>query len=140
MEDQPTRMQRGQQGEEFAVGHLAAHGYRLIERNWRPGNAMRGEIDCIAWHGPILCFIEVKTRASNERGAPREAVTLSKQRQLSSLANAYVSRRRLGEVACRFDVVEVWMGNDPARARIAVHQNAFDYIPGGSTRYGRRVF
>jgi putative endonuclease len=137
---QASTQKRGQAGEDAAVRLLEERGFRIIERNWRPGNAMRGEIDVIAWQGKVLCFIEVKARTSNERGAPQEAVTRSKQRQLSRLANAYLSLRRLNDTPCRFDVVEVWLSNDTA-PRLALHQNAFDYIEAGSTRgRGARIF
>ena len=131
--------QRGQQGEELAARFLEARGYRIIERNWRPTLAgaggkrsgMRGEIDCIAWQpnprGEILCFIEVKTRASDAFGTPQEAVTPSKQRQICRLANAYVSYHPTN-AACRFDVVEVWLSDDNRTPRIALHTNAFDYV------------
>lgn len=109
--------------------YLQSRGYRIVARNWRPGNAVRGEVDCIAYQGATLCFIEVKTRSSNDRGAPQEAVTRGKQRQLSRLANAFISRHRLDDVPCRFDVVEVWLsGDSDGRApRLALRQNAFDY-------------
>jgi putative endonuclease len=125
-----VRQRRGQEGEDSVVRHLEKNGYRIVARNWRPGSksggaGMRGEIDVIAWHGKTLCFIEVKTRSGDAFGAPQESVNRSKQRQLSRLANAYVSFHRL-DVSCRFDVAEVWLlpGNPP---RMEVHQNAFDY-------------
>jgi putative endonuclease len=120
--------QRGQAGEEAAANYLKKNGYKIVERNWRPGNRMRGEVDCIAWHGKALCFVEVKARTSYLKGAPQEAVTPAKQRQLSRLANAYVSMKRFADVPCRFDVVEVWLAgeaNEPPR--IALRRNAFDY-------------
>lgn len=125
-----VRQQRGQTGEDTAAAHLEKSGFRIVARNWRPssqsgGAGMRGEIDIIAWHGKILCFIEVKTRSSNSFGEPQEAVNRAKQRQISRLANAYVSFHRL-DVPCRFDVIEVWLAPD-ALPRLAVHQNAFDY-------------
>ena len=145
-ENSPTRnlpirnsRQRGQEGEDLAARFLQARGYRIIERNWRPTLAnqggkrsgMRGEIDCIAWQnsprGEILCFIEVKTRSSNAFGAPQEAVTPSKQRQICRLANAYVSHHPTS-AACRFDVVEVWLSDDGSTPRVALHNSAFDYI------------
>lgn len=135
----PTKNERGQEGEEIAVRHLQANGYMVVVRNWRPGNSMRGEIDCIAWHGKTLCFVEVKTRSSNRQGAPQEAVTISKQRQISSLANAYVSYNKLHDTACRFDVVEVWTGEGAAEPKIALHQNAFDFITSSRQR-GSRIF
>jgi putative endonuclease len=131
-------------GEDAAARHLQENGYRIVERNWRPGNALRGEVDCIAWHGAILCFVEVKTRSSNDKGAPQEAVTTTKQRQLSRLANAYVSLHRLNDTPCRFDVVEVWT-SEGQPLRLALRRNAFDYIESrfnGNTsrRRGARIF
>lgn len=146
--------ERGDWGEDEAVRFLEARGFVLVERNWRPGKiegsrqrdgavdgAMRGEIDCIAWQGKVLCFIEVKARSSNNCGAPQEAVTPSKQRQISRLANAYVSLHKLHDTPCRFDVVEVWL-NQAEPPRLVLHLNAFDYqCPGEASRgRGSRVF
>lgn len=118
-------------GEEAAAQYLVQQGYRIVERNWRPGNYLRGEIDCIAWHHDqrnvkILCFIEVKTRSSNRMGTPQSAVNFTKQRQISALANAFISGRRWHDVPCRFDVIEVWLPPN-GTPTIALHQNAFDY-------------
>jgi putative endonuclease len=122
---------KGQAGEDAAAHYLQLHGYKIIERNWRPGNSLRGEIDCIAWHHDqrnvkMLCFIEVKTRSSNRKGAPQDAVTQTKQRQLSKLANSYVAMRKWNDTPCRFDVVEVWL-QDGSKPTFALHENAFDY-------------
>lgn len=120
--------QRGQTGEDAAAAFLKKSGYRIVERNWRPGNSVRGELDCIAWHGKTLCFVEVKARTTQVKGAPQEAVTPAKQRQISRLANAYVSMNRIVDVPCRFDVVEVWLpANEKEAPRIALCRNAFDY-------------
>lgn len=129
---------RGQAGEDAAVEFLKNRGYTIVTRNWRPkstpGVRMRGELDCIAWakgdrSERVLCFVEVKARTSHRGGAPQEAVTPAKQRQISRLANAYISTNPIGETACRFDVVEVWLlpGHAP---RCALHRNAFDYSGG----------
>jgi putative endonuclease len=137
---------RGQAGEDIAVKYLEAHGYRVVARNWRPAKessgALRGEIDCIAWLGATLCFIEVKARTSTNQGAPQEAVNANKQRQLSHLANAYVSLHRLVDTPCRFDVVEVLLPTGESPPRVALHQNAFDYVEGGrrTRARGARVF
>ena len=165
------RQQRGQQGEDEAVRFLEARGFRMVARNWRPGQknaaqnptqnatspnieyskqstkrvaaadgAMRGEIDIIAWHDNVLCFIEVKTRRADasgvwQRGAPQEAVTFAKQKQISRLANAYVSFHKLHDVSCRFDVVEVWHEANQS-PRIELHTSAFDYV---DPSYGARL-
>ena len=122
---------KGQAGEDAAAQYLQQHGYKIIERNWRPGNSLRGEIDCIAWHHDqrnvkMLCFIEVKTRSSNRMGAPQDAVNRTKQRQLSKLANSFVAMRKWNDTPCRFDVVEVWL-QDGSKPTFALHENAFDY-------------
>ena len=126
-----TPKQRGQRGEDAAVEMLAKRGYKVLERNWRAGNALRGELDCIAWtRGPrgerVLAFIEVKTRRNNSQGAPQEAVTRSKQRQIARLASAYVSTNRIENTVCRFDVVEVWL-EDSSPPICKLHRNAFEY-------------
>jgi putative endonuclease len=126
-----TPQQRGQRGEDAAAQMLVRRGYKIIARNWRAGNALRGEIDCIAWtrgeRGErVLAFVEVKTRRDNNQGAPQEAVTRAKQRQISRLANAYISLHRIENIACRFDVVEVWL-TDSAAPRCALRRNAFEY-------------
>jgi putative endonuclease len=128
--------ERGNIGEDAAARLIEASRYKIVARNWRPGNALRGEIDCIAWDEAarprVLCFVEVKTRKNNAQGAPQEAVTPAKQRQISRLANAFVSIHNLPNVPCRFDVVEVWLDagvepNDNKAARCVLHRNAFDY-------------
>ncbi|HEX8552033.1 MAG TPA: YraN family protein [Abditibacteriaceae bacterium] len=120
------RQQRGREGEEIAARALQEQGMEIVERNWHPphGAELRGDIDILAREGNILCFIEVKARSNDERGAPQQAVTRAKQKQLSRLANAYVSLHQIDDVPCRFDVVEVWLGQSP---RVVVHRNAFDY-------------
>ena len=65
------------------------------------------EIDIIAYDGPMLCFVEVKTRASDWFAAPEANVDLRKQRQITRAARAY--RRLFGVAATpyRYDVVSV---------------------------------
>ena len=130
------RQERGRDGEDIAVQLLLSRGYRVVQRNWRPGGGLRGELDIIAWHDKTLCFVEVKARAARTNTLPQESVTLSKQIQISRLANLYTSHRRLDDIDFRFDVVEVWLFKDGQRPRVALHQDAFPYREGGSRRYG----
>lgn len=123
----PSSQKRGRDGETIAAAFLVSRGARIIARNWRPARAgFRGEIDLIAQIGEFLCFVEVKTRASDERGSPQEAVNRAKQKQISRLANAYLSLEDSGEVACRFDVIEVWLVPQQ-KPRVAWIENAFDF-------------
>lgn len=121
-----SSQQLGRDGEELAVAFLLSKGARILARNWRPTQkGMRGEIDVIAQVGEFLCFVEVKTRKSDEMGSPQEAVGSSKQQQIARLANAYLSSKGGIEISSRFDIVEVWLA--PGRkARIEWLENAFE--------------
>jgi putative endonuclease len=94
-------------GETLAAAHYRAHGYAVLERNWRdPG----GEIDLICARGNTLVVCEVKTRSGSVRGHPLEAVTPSKQRRLRRLASAYLRQQGKHWAEVRFDVVGVLGG------------------------------
>ena len=58
-------------------------GYRVLDRNWR---CREGELDVVVARGSVLVFCEVKTRRSTAFGVPAEAVTVTKQRRLRTLA------------------------------------------------------
>jgi len=94
----------GQEGERLAADYLTKKGYRIIERNYR---YHRNEIDIIARHKKSLCFVEVKTRSSTEKGHPADAVTATKQREIIKAARAYLAFTGQDETDCRFDVVAV---------------------------------
>jgi putative endonuclease len=98
------RQHCGQQGEELAVAHLKEHGYRIQQQNYR---CRRGEIDIIAWDGPVLVFIEVKTKGQAAFGAPQAMVNSQKQKKVVYTAMTYVQQQALQDVALRFDVVAV---------------------------------
>src|ERR1700721_1115868 len=60
--------QTGVRGETYAYWYLRRHGYVLLARNFTsPG--LKGEIDMVGYDGPVLAFVEVKTRTKME---PRE--------------------------------------------------------------------
>jgi putative endonuclease len=94
-------------GEKLAAAHYRAHGYTVLERNWR---CRMGEIDLICARGGTLVVCEVKARTGPAHGHPFEAVTAPKQRRLRRLAALYLRQqgRRWPEV--RFDVVSVLEG------------------------------
>lgn len=101
----------GDRGERAAVRFLRQHGYRILARQVR--NRL-GEIDIIAAQGDWIVFIEVKTRQSDAKGRPAEAVTLDKQRQISRAALAWLKSRGWLERRCRFDVIAItWQDRQP---------------------------
>ncbi len=93
----------GAEGERIAAGYLAGKGYRIVARNYR---FLRNEIDIIAMEGARICFIEVKTRASLDKGHPAEAVTPRKQKEIARAASGYLAGVA-GPPECRFDVVAI---------------------------------
>lgn len=104
----------GQRGERLAAEHLDKLGYALVAANFQlpVGRNLRGvlvqaEIDLIAYESTTLCFVEVKTRASDWFAAPEANVDLRKQRQISRAARVY--RRMFGLMGepFRYDVVSV---------------------------------
>jgi putative endonuclease len=104
----------GQRGEALAAEHLERLGYRLVASNFTlpVGRNLRGalihaEIDIVAYEDATLCFVEVKTRASDRFAAPEQNVDLRKQRQITRAARVY--RRMFGLTATpyRYDVVSV---------------------------------
>lgn len=94
----------GAEGEAIAAQYLAAHGCRIVERNYR---YHRNEIDIIALDGEVLCFIEVKTRASLGKGHPAESVTPRKRQEIIRAATGYLATRPDPWITCRFDVIAV---------------------------------
>ncbi len=101
----------GAEAEAAAAEPLQGAGYRILERNYR---CRQGEIDLIAEHHGVVCFVEVKSRASERFGSAAEAVGVRKQRRLARAAAHYLAVRRRGEaLACRFDVVTLRSGSDP---------------------------
>jgi putative endonuclease len=93
-----------QAGERAAARHLERRGFRILARNWR---IRLGELDLVAQDGPVLVFVEVKTRRSRAFVDPSAGVDHTKQARLRRVAEAYLALVRPGPVPCRFDVVSV---------------------------------
>jgi len=108
-------------GENLACAELERRGYAILERRYR---TKFGEIDIIARDGPTVVFGEVKARLTPDFGGAAAAITAWKQPRIAQMAVDYLSRRRLHECPCRFDVVAIDF--DPAGPRVIVYPNAFD--------------
>lgn len=121
----PTaKMTLGERGEKFAARHLRRQGYKILVRRFK---TRAGEIDIVCRHRDWLVFVEVKTRKSDNYGAPSEAVTREKQKHMSKVALEYL--RLLGNppIHWRFDIVEVILQENDRRPRdVRLIQNAFD--------------
>ena len=101
----------GRKGEDLAHRYLRYAGYRVVARNYRPGQD--SEIDIVARDGDKLVFVEVKTRTSAEFGSPDRAVDREKQRHILRAARSFVTRSGDSWSAVRFDIVAIVFGNAP---------------------------
>jgi putative endonuclease len=99
----------GKAAEDAAAKFLKTKGYKIIERNYR--NKF-GEIDIIAEQKKVICFIEIKARHTLDFGLPQEAVSGSKQRQISKVALGYLKSKRMLDRPARFDVLGILYKNN----------------------------
>ena len=116
---------RGRAAERAAAAWLQAQGYEILERNV-VNHA--GEIDLIARdRGGVLCFVEVKARATATFGPAIAAVGPAKRRRLSRAAALHLAIRGLEAGPCRFDVLGLdWTDGE---WRYTLVQDAFPYAP-----------
>lgn len=103
-------------GEAYATAYLEQLGYRLVAMNFTlpvgrnlQGRTINAELDIIAYEGDTLCFVEVKTRASNWFAPPQVNVDLRKRRQIARAAHAYRHMMGIEDEPFRYDVVTVVM-------------------------------
>ncbi|MGI8542664.1 MAG: YraN family protein [Aridibacter sp.] len=112
----------GEFGETIAAEFLNKQGFRLVATNFkapigrtRKGVQFTGEIDLIAFDkNETLCFVEVKTRSSDEFASPLSAVDLRKQRQITRTARVYRKIFKLNNIKCRYDVISIVLNNNKA--------------------------
>ena len=104
----------GRKGEDLAAAYLSQLGFQLVVANLtvpvgrnRNEAIVNVEIDLVAYEGPVLCFVEVKTRTSDWFAPPTANVDLRKQRQITRASRVYRHMFGLEEEPYRFDVVSV---------------------------------
>lgn len=95
-------------GEDIAINYLIKQGFGLLEHGFRCRN---GEVDIIAEKAGELYFIEVKTRWSMTCGAPLEAVTHHKQRQVINAARFYLMKKKKNDAFCHLSAIGVDMSS-----------------------------
>lgn len=122
----PAHLLTGMEGEDAAYFYLRRKGYTVVARRWSAGN-VAGDIDLIAWQGPLLCIVEVKTRTARDMTPAEVAVDSHKRSILRRLARRYVRQLPLETAPqVRFDVVSVYLV--PGEKKEFVHfENAFGW-------------
>ena len=116
----------GIEGEDAARSYLQRIDYIVVAHRWSSGN-LAGDLDLIAWQGPLLCFVEVKTRTAHDITPAEASIDAHKRNVLRSLARQYV-RQFPRDIApeVRFDVVGVYLL--PGAAPEFTHfENAFNW-------------
>jgi putative endonuclease len=121
----PTpRLELGERGEDFAAKFLRHRGCKILVRRFK---SRGGEIDIVCRDGEWLVFVEVKTRMTEQFGAPSESVQREKQRNLSKAALDYLRLLDNPRIHWRFDIVEVVLRKEARKPDdIRLIQNAFD--------------
>ena len=112
----------GSEYESIAGAYLEKQGYEILEYNVY---SRAGEIDIVARDGQYLVFVEVKFRRDDYHGQALEAVSYTKQKNISKCALSYLNKHRLWNVPVRFDVIGI-MGQD-----ITLIKNAFEFCGNG---------
>ena len=105
----------------MACRFLLRQGFDVLARRY---HARWGEVDIIAFEGPVLVFVEVKTRGSREFGDPSEFVDWQKRQSLRLAAEEFIARYDLGEYSYRFDIVTV-VAPSTRQEEISLFRNAF---------------
>lgn len=91
----------GQGGEERVSQFLSEKGWVILARNW---HYKKAEIDIIAWDGPVLVFVEVKSKAKSREPSPAERLLPKQKRMIVDAAMAYMNS--IGHTwEIRFDLV-----------------------------------
>jgi putative endonuclease len=120
----PQHFELGERGEALALEHLRSSGYQIvvanfslpIGRNTRDA-IVNAEIDIVAYDEATLCFIEVKTRASDDFAPPQANVDRRKQRQIARAARGYRRMFGLMDAPYRYDVITVVAKPDDSEPR-----------------------
>ncbi|MGE5341041.1 MAG: YraN family protein [Candidatus Omnitrophota bacterium] len=94
----------GREGEIAAARFLEENGYTILEHNYR---VCGSEVDLIVQKGDTLCFVEVKTRGSDNYGLPEEFVDERKRKRIIRAAKIFSSKKEYENFFVRFDIIAV---------------------------------
>ena len=108
----PAYQSLGRRGEDFAHRFLQRAGIIVIARNYRLASGA-GEIDLVGWDHDTLVFVEVKSRATDEFGAPDRAIDGEKRKRMLRAARDFARHAEVPWEKVRFDVVTVVFSTPP---------------------------
>lgn len=106
----------------MAETYLKSQGFQILAKNLR---TRLGEIDLLALEGETIVFVEVKTRKSNARGRPEEAIHPRKQKQISRVAMALLKSKGWLNRPSRIDVITITGEPESADCELRHYRHAF---------------
>lgn len=109
------RHRLGRQGEQLAAKFLRRNRYKILCRNFRPKHGGEVDLVCRDRAENTLAFVEVKTRRSDTKGRPADAVTREKEDLICRGARAWLRMLDRPEVPFRFDILEIVIEADQPR-------------------------
>lgn len=98
------RKKFGDLGEEMASSYLKKKGYKILERHFQ---TRFGEVDIIARFKNSLILVEVKTRKTDDFGAPEEAVNERKLEKIMRTGYFYQNTHQNVSKDLRIDVIAI---------------------------------
>ena len=111
----------GRRGEDIAHRFLQRAGIIVVARNYRTSTGS-GELDLVGWDHDTLVFVEVKSRQTNEFGAPDRAISIEKKASILRAARDFARHAEAPWEKVRFDTVSVVFSSPPA---VTHHRDAF---------------
>ena len=130
LKSKSNRGNLGVRGERAAARFLSSIGMIVVERNCR---SQYGEIDLIAVDSRTIVFVEVKTRQTDIKGSPLDAIDDAKQRQITGLAVNWLKLHNLLDKRFRFDAVAV-VWPDPNQLPVVKHYESV-FEPSGFKQF-----
>lgn len=113
----------GRFAETLAARHMRRLGYRIVGRNV---TMQRGELDVVALKGDVLAIVEVRSRRAGAPVSPEQSVDRIKQQHLVRATTEYLARKRIHDVAVRFDVIAIEFDERWRVVRFDHIERAFD--------------
>jgi len=107
----------GRRAEDIAHRYLQRAGIVVVARNYRMASG-GGEIDLVGWESDTLVFIEVKSRQTDEYGAPDRAIGFQKEARLYRAAREYSRHAEVSWEKVRFDTVSILFTSPPSVTHI----------------------
>lgn len=112
MDSELSTRQKGNIGEDKACEFLSAHGYTILDRNYR---IRSGEIDIVASIDDVIVFVEVKSLPHGNIEILSHELNSTKQKKIIKTSKSYLqNHRQYNNRLIRYDVLAVDVpGLDP---------------------------